>query len=404
MVPRLILGSLLLLGAAAAQSPTPPLPPVTPPVPTGQPPAQDPDKPKPTPESELAELAKEKARLEREIQYVKERAKNSKQMLADKLRSPDQSYRSIDAGVTKAPIAPPPTPRYARLATGDEMASFPADTMLLVNGRPIGRSVFDLVMAHMKLAPGAEPENLRAQRVLYDLVATEAMSAHFGESEAETVLGDVLTQLDKGTSMQELAKKHGSVGATPDGRFEATRNSGLGPRFEQIAFETKPGTRARPFRNSRGIVVLQVDSFEKGETPELDKVIGTAIQISHSSDPGTLAKAQQSIHLAQMDIIVRDADVMALLPRQWKQPEAAAAPTMAAADLAGLREAMARIQVEIDKLAASTEAGTQERRTMLETQLVQIKEAIKRTEAGVVEVTDEVPPPKKQDPTPPKKD
>src|SRR5687768_5584385 len=105
MVSRLILGSLLMLGAAAAQSPTPLTPPVAPPVPTGQtPPAQDPDKPKPTPAEELAELMKEKARLEREIQYVKERAKNSRAMLASKLSSPEQSYRSIDAGITKPPV------------------------------------------------------------------------------------------------------------------------------------------------------------------------------------------------------------------------------------------------------------------------------------------------------------
>src|SRR5262245_30686467 len=178
-----ILGSVLLLGV-----PTPAQqPPVPSPLPTpGQTPPADPEKPKQTPEQELAELAKEKARLEAEIKYVKDRAKNNKQMLASKLQAPTQNFRGIDAGINRPPAAlPTPQPRYARLAAGDELTSFPQDVMLLVNGRPISRAVFDAVVTHLKVAGGAEPDNMRAQRVLYDLVAIEVMSGTFAESEAE---------------------------------------------------------------------------------------------------------------------------------------------------------------------------------------------------------------------------
>jgi hypothetical protein len=394
-----LLGSLLLLGVSTPAQ-QPPLP--TPLPAPGQTPPADPDKPQQTPEQELGELAKEKARLEREIKYVQERAKNNKVMLANKLRAPTQSFRAIDAGVTKPAAAPPtPQPRFARLPIGDELAKFPQDAMLLVNGRPINRSVFDAVMTHMKAAGGAEPDNMRAQRVLYDLVAIEAMSGAFAESEAEATLGEVLTELDKGKSMQELAKKYGTVQADADGKIEVTRNSPLGPRFEHIAFETKPGTRARPFRNARGIVVLNVDSYEKGATPDLDKVIGTAIQIPFTSDAATLAKAQQMVNLAQMDLVARDADVLAMLPQRWRQPDAAAAPTPAVSDAGQLREALTKLEATIAKLATSTEAGAQEQRATLEKQVAQIKEAIKRAEAGAVEVVDESPI-KKSDPAPKK--
>lgn len=395
---RLILGSALLLGVLTpAQQPPLPSPLPAP----GQTPPPDPDKPKQTPEQELSELAKEKARLEREIKYVQDRAKTSKMMLANKLQAPAQNFRSIDAGITKPPAAPPMMqPRFARLAAGDELTSFPQDVMLLVNGRPISRAVFDAVMTHMKAVPTAEPDNMRAQRVLYDLVAIEAMSGAFAESEAEANLSEVLSELDKGKSMQELAKKFGTVQSDPDGRIEVTRNCGLGPRFEHIAFETKPGTRAKPFRNARGIVVLHVDSFEKGATPDLDKVIGTAIQIPFSSDAATLAKAQQNVNLAQMDIIVRDADVMALLPQRWKQPDAQAAITPAVTDVSQLREVLVKLEAEIGKLATSTETGAAEQRATLEKQAAQIKEAIKRAEAGSVELIDETP--KKPDPAPKK--
>ena len=394
---RLILGSLLLLGISTpAQQPIPsPLP-----VP-GQTPPADPDKPKQTPEQELAELAKEKARLEREIKYVQDRAKSSKGMLANKLQSPAQTFRAIDAGVNRPPAAAPtPQPRLARIGAGDELAGFPPDVMLIVNGRPINRSLFDAIMTHMKVAGGAEPENMRAQRVLYDLVAIEVMSGAFAESEAEVGLGEVLSELDKGKTMQELAKKHGILQSDPDGRVEVTRNSPLGPRLEYIAFETKPGTRAKPFRNARGIVLLQVDSFEKGATPDLDKVIGTAVQIPFSSDAATLARAQQNVNLAQMDIIVRDADVLAMLPQRWRQPDPATVPIPAANDASQLREVLVKIEAEIAKLATSTEAAAQEQRAALEKQVTQIKEAIKRAETGVVDIVDETP--KKPAPAPKK--
>jgi hypothetical protein len=398
---RLILGSLLLVGVStnAQQPPIPaPLP-----APAQTPPA-DPDKPQQTPEQELAELAKEKARLEREIKYVQDRAKNSKAMLANKLQASTQNFRAIDAGVVRPPAAAPtPQPRLARVAAGDELSSFPPDVMLVVNGRPISRTLFDSVMTHMKVAGGAEPENMRAQRVLYDLVAIEVMSGAFAESEAEVGLGEVLNELDKGKSMQELAKKHGTVQADPDGKVEVTRNSPLGPRFEHIAFETKPGTRAKPFRNARGIVLLHVESFEKGASPELDKVIGTAIQIPFSGDPATLARVQQNVNLAQMDILVRDADVLAMLPQRWRQHDAATVPVQVAASEVGqLREVLAKVEAEIARLASSAEAGSQDQRAALEKQVAQIKEAIKRAEAGTVELIDETNGPKKSDPAPKK--
>ncbi|HEU4418604.1 MAG TPA: peptidylprolyl isomerase, partial [Planctomycetota bacterium] len=322
-------------------------------------------------------------------------------MLANKLQGPAQAFRAIDAGVNRPPAAAPtPQPRLARIGAGDELASFPPDVMMVVNGRPINRSLFDAIMTHMKVAGGAEPENMRAQRVLYDLVAIEVMSGAFAESEAEVGLGEVLAELDKGKTMQELAKKHGTLQGDPDGRVEVTRNSPLGPRLEYIAFETKPGTRAKPFRNARGIVLLQVDSLEKGATPDLDKVIGTAIQIPFSSDPATLARAQQNVNLAQMDIIVRDADVLAMLPQRWRQADPATVPLAVANDVSQLREVLVKVEAEIAKLASSTEAPAQEQRAVLEKQAAQIKEAIKRAETGTVDLVDETP--KKPDPAPKK--
>ncbi len=386
MVLRFTLGSLLLFGATAhAQAGVTPHVPAPAPAPAPVT-TQDPDKPQPTAAESIAELAKEKVRLEKEIQYVQGRAKNAKALLSDKLTARSQSFRSIDAGVIATPVpqAPPAAPRYARISTKDEMASLPQDTMLTVNGRPVSRGNFNQLMDHLRLSPSTGDESMRAQRALFELVMTEGMAAAFPESEAEGILADVLPQLEQGKSMADLAKAIGTVrGASPEGRVELTRNSNFGPHFEQIAFATAAGQRARPFRNAQGIVVLAVESNEKGATPELDKVTGTAIQIPHSTDQGALQKAQMSISMGQLDIVVRDDEVLQMLPPVWRQPAPVPEqiPTPVG-NATALRDSLEKLQAEMTKLGNPTDAATKQRLETLQAEYHQVKLALKRAEAG----------------------
>lgn len=379
---RITLVSVLLLGSSAF----------------AQEQKQDPDKPQPTPVDVARDLTAERDRLLREINYVKDRAKNGKSTLAARLASPAQNFRSIDAG-KMVQIAPPvPTaplrPRAARIATPDEMGNHAADTMLVVNGRAIATADYEGLVQFMAGSPAAGDEKARSQRALYELIQNEAIASAFEENEAAEKVGDLFGQLDAGKPIAELAKAIGVVpGATPEGRVDVTRNSQFGPRFEQAAFTTAAGKRARAFRNQNGLVILQVDSVEKGASPELDKVIGTAVQIPYSTDAATLMKAQQAVNTGQMDILVRDQKTLDMLPEIFRPMAVPAAttplaPAMSPAEVAKLTEQLQQLQTTMEALRGKTDAESVRQLQALEQQYTQLKTMLRAAQARGDDVLD----------------
>ncbi len=380
---RLVTASLLLLGTAAmAQLPTPPAPV----IPTTTP-AQDPDKPKQTPADAVKELTSERDRLAREIAYAQERAKNGKAFLASKFSAKPQAFKSIDAGVTAPPMPVmqmPAQPRTARLATKDEIASHTDDTMLIVNGRALPQGVFDQVMAYLAATPASGDESARAQRALFDLVRIEAVASSFEENEAAERVGGIQAELEAGKSIAELAKSVGTVpGANADGRIEVTRNSAFGPRFEQIAFSTEAGKRTRPFRNAMGIVILQVESMEKGASPELDKVIATALQVPYTPEAEALQKSHLAVNTGQVDIFARDQKALDLLPEMFRRP----APMMQPAPTQGvnvevIQKQMKQLMEDMKALQGSVDPDAVKKLQIMQQQYDMAKQQLRAAEAA----------------------
>ncbi len=386
---RLIAASLLFAVAAFAQEPQgqPPQPaPAPAPAPEAKP--QDPDRPQPTPAQVAEELTKERDRLAREIAYAKDRAKNAKAMLAAQLKPHDRSFRAIDAGVMAAPVPPPIAqqlqPRNARLGSPDEFNDQPADTILLVNGRPVSRGAYDQLMEVGKASGTPGEQTHRAASVLFELIQIEGVASAFQDNEAIERIGEIEAQLDAGKAIGELAKDVGVVpGSGPDGRFDTTRNSMFGARFAQAAFATEAGKRARPFRNAHGLVVLHVEKVTKGATPELDSVSGTAIQVPYTSDPGALQKAQQAVSMAQIDIVVRDKEIFEALPQMFRRDSA---PMMMPApvqgrDVSQLQAELVRLNAEMEQLRGKEDDASKAQRQVLEQQYAATKRQLRATEA-----------------------
>lgn len=400
---RLFLVSALLLGTSSvAQVPVPP---------AGQnPPAtkQDPDKPQKSPADEVKDLAAEKERLLREIAYAKERALGAKKTLQTQLTAPAQKFKAIDAGVAVVASPPPmpaqPRPRAARVATKEELANHANDTMLVVNGRAIPQSAYDQLMEFLATNPGSGDEKMRAQRALYELIRVEAVASSFEENDAAERVGQVFSQLDAGKPMAELVKSFGTVpGSTPEGRLEVTRNSVFGPRLEQVAFATQVGKRSRAFRNQNGLVILQVDSIDKGASADLDRVLCQAVQIPYAQEPEAIQKAQLAVNTGQIDILTRDEQVLAMLPEMFRQVAAAAqpavqpAPVKAANDMAALTAQLEALQAEIAKLQGKTDPESKRLLQTLEGQYAQVKAALRSAPQKTDQVDD------KKDPAPPAK-
>lgn len=372
---RLVTVSLLLLGTTAIAQ-TPPAPtPIQPAVP-GQPlapnatqnPSQDPDKKQQSPEQILKDLAAEKERLAREISYVQDHAKNQKAMLAQKLAPKAQNWKAIDAGVSAPAFQPaqPMTPRFARLATAEEMASRSNDTLLLVNGRAVTQGMFDELSHYLAGNPAAGDETRRQQLAMFELIKIEGIAAAFEDNETAERVSDLLNQLAGGKSINELAKAVSVVrGSNPEGKLDVTRNSMFGPRLEQVAFATAEGQRARPFRHTEGVVILQVDKIEKGASPEQDKVHASAILVPYSPDAAAVTKAQTAVNTGQIDVLVRDERTMAMLPSMFKQPTTPPMPMLAPGQGQRLQEELQQLGRDMAELQKQDTPEAQQKLKML---------------------------------------
>lgn len=365
---RLVLASLLFLSVTAtAQGGDP--------APTGQAPAttQDPDKPVPQPADILGELTREKERLQQEIDYAKTRAKGAKAMLADKLGRRGQSFHSIDAGTNiVAPTAP--VMRKARLLTQPELDNQPDDLLMIVNGQAVRRGAFDELMSYLSTSPSSGDDSQRAQRVLFELIRTQAVVAAFPENGADGQVGDVLGQIESGKPIQDFAKSVGTVqGAQEDGSVEITRNTFLGVKIEQVAFTLEDGKRSRPFRTPGGIVILQKDSMEKGASPELDKVKAHIVQVPWQADPVSLQKAQAAAATGQVEVLVREQAVLDALPGLYKPTPVAPMQDSAGQELVMMQRTLAKIE---ETIAQTQDAASPDSKSQLE-QLIRQRDQLK---------------------------
>ena len=311
---RLISASLLLAATTALAQEVPP---------GSKPPVQEPAAQEPAPQKSsgdiITELQREKARLQREIEYAKSRAKNANKMLAEKLGKRGQSFGSIDAG-TNMPARPQPMAmKKARLINESERVNYGDDVMLVVDGLEVRQPEFDGLLTYMQSLSNTGDDAMRSQRIMFELIRVYSVAAAFPENAAEAEITDIYGQLQSGTPMADVVKRHGAVlGAKEDGTVVVTRNSFLGTKFEAMAFGLKEGETSRPFRNVFGYVIIAAEKIEKGSTPELDKVTASAVQVRYSGDQTKLNEAQAAASRGQVEVLVRDEQVLAMLPAMYK--------------------------------------------------------------------------------------
>lgn len=354
-------------------------------VPSGQ--AQPAPTPQ-TPEEELAALQREKERLLREIDYVKNRVTNAKDLLTAKFATRGLSVRAIDAGRSSTtPVSmPQQAPRHARLMQADERGNYPTDTMLVVNGGVISREAYKLLVA----AENADIDPaVRGQLGLFDLIRIEGTAAAFGEDTRAEQLADLATKLAAGKTVAELVPEFGTLpGAAADGRLEVTRNSRFGPRFEQVAFDLEVGQTSQVFHHHAGFVVLHKDSVEKGATPAVDKVVVHCLQVPYTDTAEELQKVQMQISSAQVDILVAEQETMLLLPAMYRAPEhpPKAAEEPAADRAATMQKSLDTLAAEIERVKAAEGDVEKGRLPLLQARYDRLKAELARIESGAADL------------------
>lgn len=355
---RTTAASLLFLAAPSfltsttlAQAPGATTPPTQAPAPAAK---QDPEKQAPAAVDPVEALSREKARLEREIEFARARVAVARNSLSTKFKPHEHTWREIDAGTltqtNTAAVAAQARPQAARVASKPELETLGVDGMVLVNGAVIRRPLFDSVMNYLRTVPNSGNDQDRAQRILLELIRTEVASTAFPDSEALVMAAQVVQRLANGSTPAEMARMYGIIpGATADGRLDLMHNSALGPVIEQAAFTTAVGQTTTPIRTSLGAVVLKVAAFEKGASPELDKVQVDAILVPYTQDSFALQKVLDTAMAGQVQLVGRDQSVVDLLPPMFRT----AVPRSKPVDTDTLNKTMVRLEAERTRLEAA---------------------------------------------------
>lgn len=321
------------------------------PKPTPAPVEQGPPTATDSPFAKLSQMEQEKARLEQELRFLKERTKQGamSRMLQDKIASRKLEPRSIDAGTTPSAassvpasaLAPGQEPKKARTAGPDEVGSMPADVAMTINGRNVTYKDLEELVAYQTAFSASGNDELRKARAVVELLRIETAHAKFAES-AEKALEaaqQALKMLDGGKPFGDVAKLFSKMpGADGGGDLGwVTRNSYHGLAIERMGFNTKVGAHSGIFRSPLGYTILQVTKFEKGEhTPQVneegaedqkaanqdprdrDKLQAKIILIPYGNDIAEVRNTQNDVAMGNIDIVVRNDEVMATLPAMFR--------------------------------------------------------------------------------------
>ena len=317
----------------------------------------------PTAEQQAEKLKGEKQRLEKEIQFARDRVQNASSLLSKKLRRGKPTFRAIDAGKPEGMAVPKPKRvqrKAARVGTPEEMKVGGGEAMVVVNRRGISEKLFnDLSEYLVSYSPQANPD-LIAQRVLYDLLRIEGVAGTFVDDQGKAKLGEAMSKLQSGEmSFEAAAQSYGTVmGAGKDGSIEVPRNSAQGPLFEFMAFTTGAGKVSRPFLCPQGHVLLKVNSIQKGERPALDKVNCSAVLFPFSAEADAMKDAQYRVTSGQATVLVRDDSVMQKLPALYRPQAPRPQPVQM------LQKQLEKLQAQMAALEGSGEEASDQAKAL----------------------------------------
>jgi len=351
----------------------------------------------PTSQQQLEQLKREKQRLQKEIQFARQRVDNAGSLLNSKLRRGKPTFRAIDAGKPRGMLSTAPKRverKTARIGTPEEMKIGGGDAMVVVNRRGISQKIFDDVSQYLlSYSPQANPD-LIAQRVLYDLIRIEGVAGTLVDDEGRMKLGQALPKLQSGEmKVADAAQTFGTLqGANEQGAMEVTRNTVHGPLFEYVAFTTPVGEMSRPFLSPRGYVVLEVVESKKGKQPALDKIACNVALFRFVEDEKRLNDAQYQVTSGQAEVIVRDLDAMMKLPALYRPQAMRTTPEQA------LQSQLRALEGQLAKLESGGQAAS-EQATELRAQISSVKAriaALKEGPADSDKLDSDAPPRKKQ--------
>ncbi len=318
---------------------------------------------KPNPETQLQQLSQEKQRLQKEIEFARKRVQSASSALQNKLRRGGANFRSIDAGRSRSSRVLDTTKKivrkFARIGSPEEMRIGGPEAMIVVDRRAIQQQSYDALFEFLVSTSPNGDRNILAQRAIYDLMRLEGTAAAFLENPGKVQLGEALGKLQSGElSFAAAAKQYAPAkGASPDGKLKVLRNSVHGPLFEYMAFNTEVGAVSKPFLTPEGYAVLKATARGVDEQTSREMVECEAVLFRYSGDEKELLDALYHVTSGQAEVLVRDEEVMKLLPALYQPAKPKPNPPAAATSKADQMQ-LIKLQAALKQLIDKGEADT----------------------------------------------
>ena len=277
----------------------------------------------PTVQERVAKLEQDLARLQRELDYLRD-LQNRGGLTAEiagqiSNRSPDP--RIIDAG---AGLHPSIQPNRVELFSDERRTSLLPDVVMTVNDIPVreGRvtELFDYLRTYRPEVPA---EELMSDAMMA-LARAEWPKNLFSRyrTETSTKVREAHNSLNNGIEWENLVTNRSDDRETADSGGDLgfiSRDDKRGLPFVMAAFGLEDGKYSGIVGSPYGLHIVKRTGFEKGETPDKDRVRVSHILFLHCPSAEEIEESLGTVDLGRATIAVRDEEFKAYIPRPYRR-------------------------------------------------------------------------------------
>jgi len=270
----------------------------------------------------IAKLEEDLARLQGELRFIhaiEDRGGLTSAIVAQfKQRTPNP--RTIEVGIGRNALL---RPKRGRIFTAEERKRLLPSVVMTVDGLPIREHRVEEMMDYLKsYLPDESEEELMGKTILA-LAAGEWPKTLFQRFRVQnaTKIRDIHNAAVRGVEMANLAENRS------DDRDSAERGGDLGfisrdceygLNFAMTAFSLDDGEISGIFSTYAGLHILQRTGYEKGETPDKDRVRISHVLVLHAPDLDEVNQARDAVVDGRAKISVRDQEFLRFMPRPYR--------------------------------------------------------------------------------------
>ncbi len=110
---------------------------------------------------------------------------------------------------------------------------------------------------------------------------------------------------------RDSAERGGDIGLI-------SRDCEYGLNFAMAAFSLDDGEISRVITTAAGLHILQRTGYEKGETPDKDRVRISHVLVLHAPDMQEVNEARDAVVNGRAEIAVRDQEFLRFVPKPYR--------------------------------------------------------------------------------------